>query len=172
MTYTVDQLEKNSVNGLNLTGVYPNGVILPAQRAIAETITPNCLYLNSIYNATTKQVLCHVFMSGTFLVRVYADNSTELFQQNAIVNDVTYDYVYFDSSNNPVTYYKVNDDQISFSEYDFDTNTQQWVKYSEHYDTIPSDQKLLLSDFPYNDRIFAWSPQQIGFIVEYVEPLN
>lgn len=170
MAYTVDQLETNSVISLGLTGEYPSSTLFPEQRAIADTIKPNCLYLNSIYNATTKQVLCHVFISGEFLVRVYSDNRTELFQENAVVNGVTYDYVYFEN-NEPVTYYMPTGDEVSFSEYDFATNTQQWIKYSEHYDTIPTDKKPLLSDFPYNNRIFAWSNQAIGFIVEYVEPL-
>jgi hypothetical protein len=169
MTYTVEQLEGNSIFNLGLNE--PLGELFPEQRAVAETVKPNCLYLNSIYNATTKQVLCQVFVSGEFLVRVYADNRTELFQQNAVVNGVTYDYVYFEN-NEPITYYTPTGDDISFSEYDFAANTQQWVKYSQHYDTIPADKKLLLSDFAYNDRIFAWSDQQIGFIVEYLASPN
>lgn len=170
MNYTVSELETNSVLALNLTGEYPNSVILPEKRAIADTVKPNCLYLNSIYNATTKQVLCHVFISGVFLVRVYSDNRTELFEQNYAVGGVLYDYVYLEN-NQPITYYMPTGDNLSFSEYDFTTNTQQWIKYSEHYETIPTDKKLLLSDFAYNDRIFAWSDQAIGFIVEYIEPL-
>lgn len=168
MAYTVDQLETNSVVALFLTGEYPSSTLFPEQRAVAETIKPNCLYLNSIYNATTQEVLCRVFISGEYLVRVYADNRTELFQQNAIVNGNTYDYVYFEGSS-PITYYAPTGDDVSFSEYDFATNTQQWVKYSQHYDKIPTDKKSLLTSFQYNNQIFAWSDQQIGFIVEFIE---
>lgn len=171
MALTVDQMQKNSVIELNLSGTYPNGVVFPEQRAIAETIKPDCLYLNSIYNATTKQVLCQVFVSGDFVIRVFADNTIELFQKNAVVNGTTYDFVYFEN-NEPITYYMPTGDDISFNEYDFATNTQQWVKYSQHYDTIPADKKVLLSDFAYNDRILAWSDQQVGFIVEYIAPLD
>jgi hypothetical protein len=168
MTLTVKELEANSAAALNITGVYPSSTVFPEQMAIADTVKPGCLYINSIYNATTKQVLCHVFISGEFLVRVYADNRTELFQENGVVNGVTYDYVYFENGE-PITYYKPTGDDISFSEYDFATNTQQWVKYSQHYDTIPADKKPLLDGFAYNDQIFAWSDQAIGFIVEFIE---
>jgi len=168
MPLTVYELEQKSITELNLIGEYPSSTLFPEQRAVADTVKPNCLYLNSIYNATTQQVLCRVFISGEFLVRVYTDNRTELFQQNAVVNGVTYDYVYFEN-NEPITYYMPTGDDISFSEYDFATNTQQWVKYSEHYDTIPADKKLLLDGFAYNDQIFAWSDQAIGFIVEFIE---
>jgi hypothetical protein len=171
MSLTVSELEKTSVINLNLSGTWPNSVVFPEQRAIADTVKPNCLYLYSTYNATTKQVLCQGFLSDNFVVRVYADNRTELFQENAVVNGVTYDYVYFEN-NKPITYYMPTGDDISFSEYDFATNTQQWVKYSQHYDAIPADKKLLLSDFAYNDRIFSWSDQDRGFIVEYVVPLE
>jgi hypothetical protein len=168
MALTVNQLETKSYGSLNPIGEYPSSTLFPEQSAVAETVKPNCLYLNSIYNATTKQVLCHVFISGEFLVRVYTDNRTELFQQNAEVNGITYDYVYFEN-NEPITYYMPTGDDISFSEYDFATNTQQWVKYSQLYDTIPADKKLLLDGFAYNDQIFAWSDQAIGFIVEFIE---
>jgi hypothetical protein len=168
MPLTVYELEQKSIDALNLVGEYPSSTLFPEQRAVADTVKPNCLYLNSIYNATTQQVLCRVFISGEFLVRVYTDNRTELFQQNAVVNGVTYNYVYFEN-NEPITYYMPTGDDISFSEYDFATNTQQWVKYSEHYDTIPADKKLLLTDFAYNNQIFAWSDQAIGFIVEFIE---
>lgn len=168
MALTVNQLETNSVIALNLTGEYPSSTLFPEQRTIAETVKPNCLYLNSIYNATTQQVLCRVFISGDFLVRVYTDNRTELFQQNAVVNGITYDYVYFEN-NQPITYYMPTGDDVSFNEYDFATGTKQWVKYSQHYDTIPADKKALLDSFQYNNQIFAWSDQPIGFIVEFIE---
>jgi hypothetical protein len=171
MALTINQLETNSVISLNLSGAWPNSVVFPEQRALAETIKPGCLYLNSVYNATTKQVLCQSFVSGDFVIRVFADNRIELFQENAAVNGVTYDYVYYENDE-PITYYMPTGDDVSFSEYDFATNTQQWVKYSQHYDTIPADKKVLLSDFAYNDRIFAWSDQQVGFIVEYIAPLD
>jgi hypothetical protein len=168
MFLTVNQLEGTSVTNLNLSGEYPSSTLFPEKKAIAETVKPNCLYLYSIYNATTKQVLCQSFVSGDFVIRVFADNSIELFQENAVVNGVTYDYVYFENDE-PTTYYKPTGDDISFSEYDFATNTQQWVKYSQHYDTIPADKKPLLNDFAYNNQIFAWSNQDRGFIVEFIE---
>jgi len=168
MSLTVNQLEANSYLGLNLVGEYPSSTLFPEKRAIAETVKPNCRYLYSIYNATTKQVLCQGFVSDDFVIRVFADNSIELFQENAVVNGVTYDYVYFENDK-PTTYYKPTGDDISFSEYDFATNTQQWVKYSQHYDTIPADKKPLLNDFAYNNQIFAWSNQDRGFIVEFIE---
>lgn len=170
MSLSVSQLETNSVIDLKLIGEYPNSRLFPKEKSIAETVKPNCLYLNSIYNATTKQVLCHVFISDLFLVRVYSDNKTELFEQDATVDGVVYDYVYFENTQ-PITYYKPNDDGVSFSEYDFSTNSKQWVKYSQPYSTIPEDKKPQLIDFTHTDRIFAWSDQPIGFIVEYVEPL-
>lgn len=168
MALTVNQLETDSYIALNLVGEYPSSKLFPEKRAIAETVKPDCLYLYSIYNATTKQVLCQGFLSGNFVVRVYADNSIELFQENAVVNGVTYDYVYFENDV-PVTYYKPTGDNVSFCEYDFATNTQQWIKYSKHYDTIPADKKPLLDDFAYNNQIFAWSDQDRGFIVEFIE---
>lgn len=168
MSLSVYELEGNSITSLDLAGKYPDSTLFPEQRAIAETVKPDCTYLNSIYNATTKQILCQVFISGEFLVRVYADNRTELFQENAVVNGTTYDYVYFEN-NEPITYYMPTGDNVSFCEYDFATNTQQWIKYSEHYDTIPADKKPLLDDFAYNNQIFAWSDQAIGFIVEFIE---
>ena len=168
MSLTVNQLETNSVLSLNIMGMWPSNTVFLEQKAVAETVKPDCLYLYSIYNATTKQVLCRSFVSGDFVIRVFADNSIELFQENAVVNGVTYDYVYFENDE-PTTYYKPTGDDVSFSEYDFATNTQQWVKYSQHYDTIPADKKPLLDDFAYNNQIFAWSNQDRGFIVEFIE---
>jgi hypothetical protein len=170
MALTVDQLEINSVLALNLTGEYPNSSLFPDKKAVADSVKPGCLYLNSIYNATTKQVLCHVFVSGVFLVRVYQDNRTELFEKECVIDNTTYDYVYFEN-NTPITYYKTNGDDLSFSEYSFYNNIKQWDKYSQGYSFIPEDRKELLNDFAYNDRIFSWSLQPIGLIVEYVEPL-
>jgi hypothetical protein len=170
MTLSVEQLETNSVLALGLTGEYPNSSLLPDKKAVADSIKPGCFYLNSIYNATTKQVLCHVFVSGVFLVRVYQDNRTELFEKDCVVGGVKYDYVYFEN-NLPITYYKTNGDGLSFSEYTFSDNTKQWDKFSQGYGFIPEDKKQLLNDFAHKDRIFAWSNQPIGLIVEYVEPL-
>ena len=168
MSLTVSQLETNSVLSLGLPGIWPNNTVFLDQQAVAETVKPDCFYLYSIYNATTKQVLCRSFVSGDFVIRVFTDNSIELFQENAVVNSVTYDYVYFEN-NEPITYYKPTGDDVSFSEYDFATNTQQWIKYSQHYDAIPADKKPLLDDFAYNNQIFAWSDQDRGFIVEFIE---
>jgi hypothetical protein len=168
MALTIYQLETNSVIALNIPGEYPSSTLFPEKRAIAETVKPNCLYLNSVYNATTKQILCRSFVSDDFVIRVFTDNSMELFQENAVVNGITYDYVYYENDE-PITYYKTTGDDISFSEYDFATNTQQWVKYSQHYNTIPADKKPLLDDFAYNNQIFAWSDQDRGFIVEFIE---
>jgi len=170
MALTVYQLETNSVMALGLVGEYPNSSLFPDKKAVADSVKPGCLYLNSIYNATTKQVLCHVFVSGLFLVRVYQDNRTELFEKDCVVDGVTYDYVYF-KNNTPTTYYKTTGDDVSFSEYNFATETKQWDKYSQGYSFIPEDKKELLNDFVHNDRIFSWSVQPIGLIVEYVEQL-
>jgi hypothetical protein len=168
MSLTVYELEGISIFSLNLDGKYPDSNLFPEKKAIAETVKPNCAYLNSIYNATTKQILCQVFTSGEFLVRVYSDNTTKLFQENAVVNGVKYDYVYFEN-NEPIAYYMPTGDDISFSKHDFATRTQQWITYSQHYDTIPEDKKPLLADFAYNNQIFAWSDQDIGFVVEFIE---
>lgn len=170
MALSIDQLETNSVIALNLVGEYPSVTLFPEQRAIAEVIKPNCVYLNSVYNATTKQTLCHAFSSGSFVIRVYQDNKTAIFEKDCVVDGVKYDYVYFEN-NLPITYYKTNGDNLSFSEYTFSDNTKQWDKFSQGYGFIPEDKKQLLNDFVHKDRIFAWSDQPIGLIVEYVEPL-
>lgn len=169
MNNTIEKMQSDSISSLGIGWSYLTAGIGNDKKVIAEKLVANCSYLYSVYNASTKETIAQVFISGNYLVKVFNDNSVEFYVKDYIHNGFKYDYVSFGSGITPLEYYKANENGNSFSKYDIVTNEKLVDTYSGNYHSIPEDKKQLLSDFNNNHAIFAWSDKSYGFIVEYIE---
>lgn len=125
-------------------------------------------YSYSVYNATSKEVISHVFRAEEYLIKVAGEAVSEWYKQDGEINGIRYSYISLDlDTGTPIEYYNV--DGPVMSKYDLSGNQ---VVSTHFFAPVPEDKAVLLDDFSHRESIFAWSDKDYGFIVEFHGPVT
>lgn len=151
----------------SVTNIYPNSL---ESKSIAEQHSQiGCVYLFTTYRVDIPNE-ARLFMCGSDWIKVSSDGSIlETYKSNVINSGVKYDFISLNEAGLPIEYYEIVDN-THYVKKNYMTKEIIATTYLGGYDTIPEENKPLLENFAYKDRIFAWSDKTTGFVVHYIDP--
>lgn len=128
-------------------------------------------YKYTVYNASTKQEISHVFSAGDFFIKAFGNAVLEYYEAGVAVDGekvfgVSRDLV----TGEVIDVYRYMDGLTPFAgitKTDPEGITTDTFFFG--YEQIPEEYKSLLDDFEPKASIGLWSPKPYGFVVEYAK---